>query len=80
MTFTASGGYEYLWTISDRTLGMLNTREGETVVYTSIASSSASGMVQTVTVTGFIEGQGGGTTASNQTSYSASAEAYVTHY
>jgi hypothetical protein len=55
VSFTASGGYDYTWSISDPGLGTLNTRIGPTVVYTA-SSSSTSGSVQTLTVVSTIEG------------------------
>lgn len=55
ISFTASGGYDYTWSISDPNLGYLNTRTGPTVIYTA-SSSSSSGSVQTITVVSNIEG------------------------
>jgi hypothetical protein len=54
--FTASGGYDYTWSLSDPSLGTLNTRTGPTVVYTASSSSSSSGTVQTLTVISSIAG------------------------
>jgi len=56
IAFTASGGYDYTWSLSDGALGTLNTRTGPTVIYTASSSSSASGSVQTLTVVSTIEG------------------------
>jgi uncharacterized protein with beta-barrel porin domain len=35
VVFTASGGFEYTWSLADDALGTLNTRIGSTVAYTS---------------------------------------------
>jgi hypothetical protein len=55
MAFTASGGYDYTWSLSDGSLGTLNTRTGPSVIYTS-SSSGSSGSVQTLTVVSTIQG------------------------
>lgn len=73
--FTASGGYEYNWTLADETLGTLEPRIGPSVTYT--ARASISNAVQTISVTSFITGSSQATT--NAPAYSVSAEAYVIH-
>lgn len=55
IAFTASGGYDYTWSLSDGSLGTLNTRTGPSVIYTS-SSSGSSGSVQTLTVVSTIQG------------------------
>jgi hypothetical protein len=85
VTLTASGGYDYDWSLSDDTIGTLNTRFGPTVVYTSIHSPNVdstnkpnSGVIQTITVVSTIEGQSQATT--NSTPTQASATAIITHF
>ena len=80
--FTASGGYDYKWGLSDGTLGTLSTRSGPITVYTAgshIGSTNAT-LAQVLTLTSTIAGQAtGGTITTNQTPYTAQAEAYITH-
>jgi len=64
VAFTAEGGYDYTWSLSDPNLGTLNTRTGPTVVYTA-SSSSSSGSVQTLTVVSTIEGAPTSSTSTN---------------
>ena len=81
VTFTASGGYDYFWTLSDNALGRLNTRNGPRVIYTSFSTASSSGAVQTVSVNATIAGESvGGSTGTTANAYSQSAEAVITHY
>lgn len=77
--FTASGGYEYTWSLENEGWGVLSSRHGMTVRYTSTYSpdpEAAENPVQILRVTSTITGTGG----TNTTSYSASGEAYITHF
>lgn len=59
--FTASGGYDYAWSLSDSSMGTLNPRTGPTVTYIHYGSTSNS--VQTITVVSSVQAAGGiGTT------------------
>ncbi len=63
--FTAHGGYEYLWSISDTSMGILSTTRGASTVYTSIYETSASNTaVQVLTVTSYIAGDSSSTNTS----------------
>lgn len=78
-SFSASGGYDYTWSLSDASLGYLSTRVGPTTVYTSTASGGAdSGSLQVLTVTSSLQGEQTGGTGSNAV-FHASAEAHITH-
>lgn len=84
ITLTASGGYDYRWSLSDRNLGFLNTSVGPQVVYTatSATGTGSNGNVQVVTVVSFIEGSATSHTTNELSSYNqsatATAEAYIT--
>ena len=69
ITFTASGGYEYEWSLGEESWGILNTRRGATVQYTSL--HSASNGKQIITVTSTISGAPGGGTNTADTADSA---------
>ena len=77
--FTASGGYDYTWTLESATVyGSLSSRTGNTVVYTSIYDSSSSNTVsETLKVVSTIPGDASPTNTS--TSAESSAEATITH-
>ena len=49
VTLTAHGGSDYLWSLSDSSIGSLSSRHGASVVYTAQVCNSAD-TVQTVTV------------------------------
>lgn len=74
-TFTASGGYDYKWSLKTAGVGTLSSLTGNSTVYTA-PSSVATGATQTVMVDSTIEGTSGST--SNSAAYHASAEATVT--
>lgn len=60
VTFTASGGYDYQWTLADYTLGRLSNNRGTSVTYTGIYDSGGSNTVQqTLTAQSFIDGYAG---------------------
>lgn len=75
--FTASGGYEYAWSLETSSYGTLSTRSGNTTVYTSLYnpgtnSSSTSAVTQVLTVTSTISGH-----SDTNASYAMTAEAYI---
>ena len=75
ITFTASGGYDYAWSLSDSTLGTLSTTTGDATTYTSIHDPGPSNsVVQVLTVTSSIPGS----STSNSTPNEWTAEAYIT--
>lgn len=85
VSFTAAGGYDYTWSLSDPSLGTLNTRTGPTVIYTASSASSSSGSVQTLTVVSTIEGAASENTSTNSTggyngSETATASVQISQY
>ncbi|MFO7534461.1 MAG: hypothetical protein R6X19_02035 [Kiritimatiellia bacterium] len=54
--FTVSGGYQYRWNLINETIGRLNTRTGNQVIYTVTSTNAAT---QILTVESFIEGSSG---------------------
>jgi len=75
--FRASGGYEYEWSLQNETLGRLDTRRGNKVVYRSMYNPTTSNSaLQILTVSSTITGSSGST---NTDSYVQTAEAYITH-
>lgn len=87
--FTASGGYEYRWSLEGGGTadewGRLSASTGPTTVYTSLKDAPTSGVTRVVRVKSTIPGSGSSTTAGSTnlptttTSYSMTAEAYVEH-
>lgn len=77
--FTASGGYEYEWSLENDSYGALNTRRGDKVVYKSFYNpSSTTGLVtQILHVRSYITGSSQSTNSS--TTYQQEAEAYISH-
>ena len=73
-TFTASGGYEYSWTLSDESLGILSSRSGASTTYTSRydPGSNNASVIQILTVSSTIAGQ-------NTSQALATAEAQIEH-
>ncbi len=72
ITLTASGGWNYKWSLSDTTAGRLSKLVGQSVVYTATKEN----VTQTVHVTGNGDAPGSGSSSSNQTAnavFSASA-------
>ena len=62
--FTASGGYEYTWSLDPNDgSGKLNTTKGETVVYTCLSTNIGT-MPKTINVASTITGSSSGTTSS----------------
>lgn len=77
LTLSALNGYVYVWSLSDNTLGTLNTRSGQQVTYTSM-TDPATPVVQIVTVSSTFSD----TDASNSGSNAPvvhTGEAYITH-
>lgn len=77
VSFTASGGYEYTWSLDNPAWGILSSVSGEKVSYTSLldTGSYASPQIQTLRVTSTIPGDSSGTNASG----SLSAAAWIYH-
>ena len=74
VTFTAEGGYDYRWSLSDTTLGHLSTSTGPTTVYTAIGTNDQ----QTLTLNSTITGVNGGS-STNSFTYSKSTTAIINH-
>lgn len=77
LTLSALNGYVYDWSLSDNTMGTLNTRRGQQVTYTSM-TDPATPVVQIITVTSTFSDNSDSNTGSN-TPVVHSAEAYITH-
>jgi hypothetical protein len=74
--FTASGGFNYTWSLSNHTLGTLSNTTGPSTTYTSLYDSSASNTaVQVLTCTSDVEG----TSSSNSVPDEWSVEVYINH-
>lgn len=58
--FTASGGYEYTWSLQDGAGGLLSATSGNTVRYTSRPADSNSTSYDTLTVVSTISSSGSG--------------------
>lgn len=71
LTFTASDGFEYSWSIANQTWGILSSIEGPSTTYTSLRDSGPE--VQTLTLSSRIIGAQGTNGGLNST------EAYITH-
>lgn len=89
ITFTASGGFEYEWSLGDVEGGDVNqwaklsTRKGASTVYTSLRDSSSNAVptVITLIVNSYIPGSGASSNSTEDVTYAGShqAEAYITH-
>lgn len=83
VTLTAHGGYHCKWSLGTEEWGVLSTRSGSEVVYTSLYEPSGdTPVVQVVTVSStFYTSDSGSSAGTNggSTSYVSSAEAYITH-
>ncbi len=77
VTLNALYGYVYTWSLSDSTLGTLNTYKGQQVVYTSLTDPTATA-VQTITVSSTFSDNDSSGTGSNAPVVHT-AEAYITH-
>lgn len=75
LTLSALNGYVYNWSLSDNTMGTLNTRQGQQVIYTSM-TDPVTPVVQIITVSStFSDTDASGTNAP----VVHTAEAYITH-
>lgn len=77
LTLSALNGYVYTWSLADNTMGTLNTRHGQQVIYTSMIDP-ATPVVQTITVTSTFSDTDGSGTGSNAPVVHT-AQAYITH-
>ena len=74
--FTASGGYDYTWSMdTSAPYGVLSTRTGNKTVYTAIDEPDSGSEVRTLKVRSTIEGAG----STNANPDEWTAEAYITH-
>lgn len=81
VTFTAEGGYDHRWTLSDNGIGRLSTSTGNTTAYTAISGTNVQ---QTLTLTSTIDGlystnSASGVPGSGSSTYSQSASAIIHH-
>ena len=78
IVFTANGGFNYHWSLSDESLGLLSNREGPIVEYASRHDPGLSNMVlQVLTVTSTT---GSATSISNNAPlFTYTAEAFINH-
>lgn len=82
VVFTASGGFEYRWSLADDDLGTLNTRTGSSVVYTSRSDPGLSNTVpntvlQVLSVASTLRDSA--TTNQVDELFTRTAEAFITH-
>lgn len=77
LTLSALNGYVYEWSLSDNTMGTLNTRQGQQVTYTSL-TDPATPAVQIITVSSTFSDTDSSGTGSNAPAVHT-AEAYITH-
>ena len=77
LTLNAINGYIYDWSLSDNTIGTLNTRRGQQVIYTSMTDPAAS-VLQIVTVKSTFSDNSDSGVGSNAPVVHT-AEAYITH-
>ena len=80
-TFTASGGYDYTWSLSPEGAGKLNVRHGGTVVFEMMAdpgsSSNGAGTVQIICTSTITGAPQDGTGTNSQPGYIETAIAYA---
>ena len=77
LTLSALNGYVYTWSLSDNTMGTLNTRQGQQVTYTSM-TDPATPVVQIITVSSVFSDTDSSGTGSNAPVVHT-GEAYITH-
>ncbi|MFH1969850.1 MAG: hypothetical protein ABIJ53_05990 [Verrucomicrobiota bacterium] len=77
LTLSALNGYVYTWSLSDNTMGTLNTRSGIQVIYTSL-TDPATPVVQVITVSSTFSDTDESGTGSNAPVVHT-GEAYITH-
>ena len=78
--FTASGGYEYTWSLAEDSAGasaygILSNRTGQKTTYTSLRNASSDPVVRVLTVTSTIEGSDN----TNSSPDEWTTQAYITH-
>ncbi len=78
--FTASGGFEYTWTLENEEWGTLSARTGNRVVYTSLydPGAEAENARQVLTVSSTVE-SAAETNDNGSATYTQTAEAIITH-
>ena len=77
LTLSALNGYVYTWSLSDNTMGTLNTRSGQQVTYTSL-TDPVTPVVQIIKVTStFSDTESSGTGSNAPVVHTG--EAYITH-
>lgn len=82
VTLTARGGYNYTWSLTTESYGVLNTRSGRQVIYTSLyepGSNSPVTQIVKVTSTFYNNSSSSNNASTNGTITIQSAEAYITH-
>ncbi len=80
ITFTASGGFEYRWSLGNTTIGTLSNVDGSSTTYTSVeAPTTNEALIQTLVVNSTIEGSPSGTSTNTGSAFVQSAEALITH-
>lgn len=77
VTLTASGGFNYRWSVEDPSYGSLSSSTGNSVTYTVRKLASTGAFVQTITVTGSVANYASATGTTNAALYTA--EAQVSH-
>ena len=77
LTLSALNGYVYTWSLSDNTMGTLNKRRGQQVIYTSLTEPAAP-VMQIITVTSTFSDHSDSNAGTNEPVIH-SAEAYITH-
>ncbi|MDA0322779.1 MAG: hypothetical protein O2923_08705 [Verrucomicrobia bacterium] len=79
VVFTASGGFEYAWSLADDSLGTLNTRTGSSVAYTSRDDPGPSNTtLQVLTVVSSVREFSGATNVTDDI-FTVSADSHITH-
>jgi putative exporter of polyketide antibiotics len=78
VTLNALYGYVYTWSLSDGTLGTLNTYHGSKVIYTSMTDPSTP-VVQIVTVSSTFSDNSDTNGTGSNAPVVHTAEAYITH-
>jgi hypothetical protein len=77
--FTASGGFDYSWALSDSTLGFISASTGPSTIYTANFQAPTNLItVQTLTVTSKI-GSGGSNSTTTASGFTKTAEAIIEH-
>ncbi|MDD5483323.1 MAG: hypothetical protein PHP98_06690, partial [Kiritimatiellae bacterium] len=78
VTLTAYNGYLYSWSLANETYGVLSSRSGMMVTYTSICDP-ATPVSQVVKVTSTFSANSAYVSSTNGSSATNTAEAYITH-